>query len=98
MHVYNTARARVRQRESASGTPVCEKESSTRGDPVSLDIGYRSGREPAAFVVPRERVYLAHCRKDRGIITFPVAAVPARQSRKRNPVQSASKTAARPSL
>lgn len=29
--------------------PVCEKASSTRGDPVSLDIGYRSGREPLSF-------------------------------------------------
>lgn len=59
-----------------------------RGDPVSLDIGYRSGRELVAFVVPRERVYLAHCRRDRGIITFSAAS---RQSRKRN-VHSASKT------
>lgn len=71
--------------------PVCEKESSTRGDPVSLDIGYRSGRELVAFVVPRERVYLAHCRKDHGIIMFPVAA--SRQSQEKKP---ASKTESLP--
>jgi len=52
MHAYNIVRA-VRQREGASGIslplPVREKEPSTRGDPVSLDIGYRSGRKPLSF-------------------------------------------------
>lgn len=49
MHIYNIVRARVRQRVPQVYLPVCEKESSTRADPVSLDIGYRSGREPLSF-------------------------------------------------